>query len=563
MVTPLLLILLMAWLLFVSMIKTEPTFKAEPYEMQALSLIQLLKGQSSTITLKTEERRRIESLASALCQGNKTKALQLSAEFYQPLLSAEKAAAAYFLVKELKLSGNPDFQIVMDSLKDHYEQATSSKDKLELDDALIILLLVITRSDKNSISYNRIDENTGKIRPTTFPLTQKLIYNFLEPFGDKQHLARRVLLFVKQNVLGNPAAEIAHRYQLRKAAYDQEKAAYDQALTATAQVKAEAKAPAKPTAAQDIELLTTEFDKMLEFVKEAEAQKAVMHSFQFKQLRALVQVHQKEPNTFSHKLTKVYSQHLSFEQSSQLSARLASRMKRLMNKLGNWKEEYWQEYQATMQKMGVWEGEEWLKKWRANKTGKQIIAKSGKDYLLEEKPVTVEDMLDKADKIKDKLKGQHMLSPAEAAEWLQRANPSKAPPEQQKVLDALSRTERLDDLIELALEPEHWQGLPASLQLKTYQLFSQLSHTDLDQIKAELSKGLEPELLDAAKQLMALLELQINKVAALFKKDFKLSYAQAIEILTRQADEIRERERLNSKEYQNSPAAQYARYQTS
>ena len=147
-------------------------------------------------------------------------------------------------------------------------------------------------------------------------------------------------------------------------------------------------------------------------------------------------------------------------------------------------------------------------------------------------------------------------------DWMKR-EPSKAPPEQQKILDALSRSDRLDELIDLALEPEFWANIPGSLQLKTYQIFAQFSQTDLDTIKAEMLKDIDPNAMEQAKQLLVSLELQINKIAALFKKDFKLSYAQTLEILKRQKEDLLQREKLNSKEYLNSPAAQYSRYQQS
>lgn len=538
-----------------------PDFKATPLETLAITVIEGLKT-SDAPTKPSQEAVGARALRLALRAGNKTKAMQYGADLYGEVLQDPTIAAAYGRIQGLKLNPNPDFQIVMDSLKgSHGGQAVPVYTDTPLDDALVILLLAITRSDKNSISYLRIDEKTGKPRPTTFPLTETLIRNFLAPFAEEvniEEVVRRSLYFRKGVVIGNPAAEIAHRYHLRRQAYEAQMAAYEQ------QAAAQEKSAPQPSAprAQPLELLSAEFEKALELAKEPLAQQAVIDSFQVRQLRQLLQIHHETPGDFGRKLTQIYNQRLSPAQASTLSARLASRMKRTLMHLESWKDEYWDAYQSLMQSQGVWDGEAWLEKWRANKSGKQILAKTGKDYLLQEKTTTVEDLLDQTEKMQDKLKGKHMLSEGELLAWMNR-EPSKAPPEQQKVLQAFSRSERIDDLIELALETSQWQTYPSQLRERIYRVLLRFCETDMDRIKQEVLKDLDLHQSEQAKELITLLELQINKMAALFKKDFRLNYSQAIDTLKAQKAEATERVRLNSREYLNSPAAHYAKYRQS
>lgn len=540
-----------------------PRFELATSEVLALALMQALAGKPIQQPLSAQDARHTQALAQALRSGNKSKALQLSREFYARLISPAKISLAYELVRDLELAGNPDFQIVMDSLKETWAQAEAVNGPApSLDDALVTLLLAITRSDKNSISYTRIDAQSGKPRPTTFPLTEQLIRNFLAPFGeadgDKSFLLRRCLVFARGNVMGNPAGVIAHACRLRREAFELELAAYQQAL-ARAQAAPEPAATPRPQAkVKESEAMSSELDKLLEQAREPAAQQAVLHSFQVRQLRELLQV-SRDGGDFGARLTGIYAQRLAPARAGELASRLASRMKRLMSRIGTWKDSHWQEYQSLMMTLGVWEGEEWLEKWRADRTGKQHIARSGQDYLLAEKPTGVSDLIAHAEKIKDKLKGRQMLSPGDAERWLNR-EPSQAPPEMQKALQGLARPERLDELVGLAFAEQSWDAAPERVKLRIQALFVQLGDMDLDQIKQALPEGLAQAEAETAKALIAVLELQINKMAALFKKDPRLGFDQVLASLRGQKEARERQDRLNSQAYRSSSAAQYAKY---
>lgn len=539
-----------------------PTFTTQAFEAQAVCLNAALSNKKIPFKLKPEDQKLATSLLNAYRNGSKSRAFQLSKAYYEQVLNEDLILSAYRQIQSLALNGGAEFQIVMDSLKGNYgDKLPAEALQLSTQQALEILLLAITQSDKNSISYLRIDEITGKPRPTTFPLSQELIAHFLEPFGE-QALAEKVLVFSKINVMGNPAALVAERYWQRKKTFETEKAAYEKAQAEALQRKnsAASEVPKKEPKQQAVEHISQELDHLLQAAQAPEAQQAVLLSFQVKQLRALLQTHQTQTDSFASKLSQIYAQQLTPAQSAELSSKLASRMKRLMTRMGSWKEEYWQEYQLRMQKAGLWEGQAWLDKWRADKTGKQVIEKTGKDYLIEEKPVdTVGDFLRKSERLKDKQKGLQMLSGPEAHHWIH-PEESKAPPEIRRILTALSQRVHLDELTQLSFEPSAWEQYPDALKQKLYQIFRDYSQTDLDTIKQELLKQLSPEMLEMGQSMIAQVELQINRIAVLCKKELKLTFVDAVERLRLQQAEIQAREKRNSRAYQNSAAAKYGNY---
>jgi hypothetical protein len=223
-------------------------------------------------------------------------------------------------------------------------------------------------------------------------------------------------------------------------------------------------------------------------------------------------------------------------QAKRLSAQLASRMKRLLSQMGAWQEAYWQEYQYLMQRQGVWEGEAWLEKWRAHRSGKQIRGKTGQDDLTLEAP-----------------------KPVPERPVLQRQDCRKrvaAPPELEKVLQALAEPERLQALMIWMFDSD-WERSPAPVRDRIEHLFIQ--STDLDTLKAVLTVGLEPVLADQAKALFIQLEWQIHRLAALMKEEPWLSYPNALAQLQEQHT-ASQHHRRNVPTHPRSPAAHYARY---
>lgn len=152
-----------------------------------------------------------------------------------------------------------------------------------------------------------------------------------------------------------------------------------------------------------------------------------------------------------------------------------------------------------------------------------------------------------------------MLSAPDAEFWLNRPA-SQAPPEQQKVLQALSHSERLDEFLELAVAEQVWENAAENVRLIFYQLFAYFSDTDLDTIKAQLFKRLSTQDHERAVEMMAVIERTIHQLAALLKKDRRLTYPEAFLQLKAQKSALAQREQTQSSDYLRSPANQYRKY---
>jgi len=549
-----------------------PTFKSfevSALEKQALLLTQGLKGKALPPQLPAPDKKKLEDLLLAFRNAQRVKLLQLCEGFYQAIFSPESVTKAYFSLKNQALNGPPDYQIVMDSLTESYAHTPGAAPSAEmpLEEALAQILLAITRSDKNSISYTRTDAETGKPRPTTFPLSEKLIRNFVLPFGEQYlPIIQRVLLFNKGQVLGNPAGQLVYHYHLRKQAFEAEKAAWDKAQ---ADNNSQAPAPRSPadisqklSAQQATRSVSQEISSLISGTRNADEKAAVVLSFQAQSLLNMLKNAQASDGDFGSRLEKLYAQRLSADKAQLLSKRLASQMKRMMLKMDGWKEEYWSEFQTLMQKSGLWEGGEWLEKWRAHKSGKEIIAKTGQEYLIEDKGDPLADMLKKQAQIADKQRGSKMLGqedPVDLPDWMNNANAPQASAEEQKVLQGLSRKDRFQAFAQVACPPGLWDALSPAEQNLLEERFLYFSHTDLLTIKNQiLASNHTPS--EVFKQTLAALELLIVKMSTLFKREFKLTFVQALEQFQAQKQADLEKARLNSKEYQSSPAAQYGKY---
>jgi hypothetical protein len=547
-------------------------FEVSALEKQALLLNQGLKGKALPAQLPAPEKKKLEELLLAFRNAQRAKLLTLCEGFYQAVSDAESVAKAYFVLNNQALSGTPDYQIVMDSLTESYGQNASTApsqagSEMPIEEALTQVLLAITRSDKNSISYTRTDTETGKPRPTTFPLSEKLIRNFVLPFGEQYlPVIQRVLVFGKGQVLGNPAGQLAHRYHLRKQAFEAEKAAWEKAQAENKAQSPEPRSPAqisqKLAAQQATRSVSQEISGLIAGTRNADEKAAVVLSFQAQSLLNMLKNAQANEGDFGARLEKHYAQRLSADKAQLLSKRLASQMKRMMLKMDGWKEEYWSEFQTLMQKSGLWEGGEWLEKWRAHKSGKEIIAKTGQEYLIEDKSDPLADMLKKQAQIADKQRGSKMLGqeePADLPDWLNNANASQASAEEQKVLQGLSRKDRFQAFALVACPPGLWEALAANEQNLLQERFLYFSHTDLLTIKNQILASNETPS-EVFKQALAALELLVVKMATLLKREFKLTFVQALEQFQAQKQADLEKTRLNSKEYQSSPAAQYGKY---
>lgn len=543
------------------------SFQTDALEAQALAVMQLLAGQPLPQGLSPSAQRQVKALAKALQQGQKTEAFKCSQPFYKKLLDPELVKQAYLQISQLEIHSNPDCQIVLDSLRFQYSAAQLSArlSPLPLEDALVYILLVITCSDKNSISYLRQDSNTGRSRPTTFPLTPELIQHFLVPFElEPQNLnqvLKRAVFLRKNTVLGNPAAEVVWRYQQRKTAFES---------TQVAQLQI----PAKPTsqavvtrpekAGQLAQKSARTVRSLLAEVQDPHEKAAVKDSLSPGHFYNLLPLSQQEDDSFQQQLRQIYTQRLSSNQADMLAARLASRMKRLLAEMGDWNEQYWSEFHTLMQGLGLWEGTEWLEKWRSYRKGKQELALMPMSAESEETRDLLAEMLRRQELMADKQRGRKMLGQTELVEidprWLQPPQ-SKASPEMQKVLIALGQTSNLVELVEVACPDGGWSELDKAYRKVFVKEFEAGCYSDLPEIKDRIlaSARSAPQV----KQVLAALELKINQIIRRLQKEPRAVFVDILQQLKIEEQALQEREKQNSLAYRRSPAAQYGKYQKS
>lgn len=533
-----------------------PVFDITESEAHALTLMEILSGRRPSQKLDSEMLHQLESLAQAYRQGQKTKAHILSQDFYAQVVTRERLISAYFKLQDLQVSGNADYQIVMDGLKELCgQQRPQILIPLSLEDALTFLLLAVTHSSKNSVFYKRWDPVLQNWRPTTFPLTEKLLQNFLSPFEGQEILLKRFLIVSRGMVMGHPAAYLYLQYKRRRRAFEQDLQAFEarQAALAAKSAQPKPQSPSRETPSE-IRFVCKELEDMMTSIKEPQEKQAAVAALKPDALLRLMP--QTESRDFGKMLNQIYRQHLGPSQASLLSAKLSSRLKRMLAQMDSWKEEYWSEFQIMMQKEGIWEGQEWLDKWRAHRQGKQALLKKPTEAPRED---ALGKMLKQAETLQDKQRGRQMLKAPEPHAW-QQPRKSQASPEQRKVLSSLSHTERLDELLSMAHLHFPWEDEPEDLMMLLYEAFCMLGDTDLNTIKTQFLDFARAEQREIARQIMAGLELVFNQVVMLYKQDRSMNFAQAMQILDTRHHEQLLREKMNSQAYQNSPAAHYGRY---
>lgn len=548
------------------MATTTDPFVPRPLEILALAVMAGLAGKAPPGQPTPEQQRHAQALVSAFKSGNKSRAYQLSAPFFQALVKPGQVHTALVQVRQQVPDPHADFQIVCDSLQESYGQQVPEAVSLSESEALTLLVLALTHSDKNAVFYQRLDAVTGKQRPTSFPLSETLLQHFLAPFSaEARQQALRCVVMQKGFLLGNPAALMVQRYQQRKAAHAAAQAAAEAAAKEPAPSRA---APAPPAwgrsrsdkVPQKIRYVCDELRQLLEAPEDPAEKTALQQSLQPQHLLPLLQAHKK--TDFEQRLSQRFAQHLSPAQASRLSSRMASNMKRLLSEMDAWDESYWSQFQGLMQELGLWEGQEWLDKWRAYRSGKVELAPSGSDETVP-RPVEdpLNDMLRQAQRMQDKQRGKALLSgPADISRWQMPAEVSLSA-EETRLMRALSLPSNLEDLLSLALSEADWAALPESVIDDLFDAFDWLAAAGFDALKTQFLGLFADHEADAARQLILQVERVINQLLGMFRQNRRLGFREAAdELLARQSEE-QARLRLNSKDFQNSAAARYQRYQ--
>lgn len=550
------------------MTDTSNPFVPRPLEILALAVMAGLAGKAPPHKPGPEQQRHAQALVSAFKNGNKAKAYQLSAPFFQALVKPDQVHTALAQVRQQVAEPHADFQIVCDSLQESYGQHVPEAVSFSESEALTLLVLALTHSDKNAVFYQRLDEVTGRQRPTSFPLSETLLQHFLAPFSDTaRQQALRCVVIQKGFLLGNPAALMVQRYRERKAAHAAAQAAAEAAAKAAAAPTKKA-APTPPAwgssrsdkVPQKIRYVCDELRQLLEAPADPAEKMALQHSLQPQHLLPLLQTHKK--SDFEQRLSQRFGQHLSPAQASKLSSRMASKLKRLLSEMDAWDESYWPQFQSLMQELGLWEGQEWLDKWRAYRSGKIELDAAGQPEVPASAAADpLEDMLRKAQRLQDKQRGKAMLSgPADISRWQLPAEVSLSA-EETRLMRALALPSNLEDLLTLSLSDADWEAIPDNVIETLFDAFDWLAAAGFDALKTQFLSLFAEHEADAARQLILQVERVINQLLGMFRQNRRLGFREAAdELLARQVEE-QARMRLNSKDFQNSAAARYQRYQ--
>jgi hypothetical protein len=545
-------------------------FEATDLELQADALTRLLQGKKPLAPLHSANHQQVAALFRAFKAGKKSVVFERAQPFYKEVLDPQRVTQAYLYLRGLSLDAPAEFEIVMDSLKSQYAKsiASSTQPEINIREALVQLLLAITQSDKNSISYARIDSATGGYRPTTFPLTPLFIQRFLAPFAsEQQEVLSRTVHFHHQIVMGNPMAELAWQYRQRKQAFEEKQAVYLAAQQAQQERQAREVAAipkASLEARSQVRAASASVKQLLAEVANPQEKAAVNATLQPDNLYGLLQAHQHSESSFNQKLQAIYAQKISRSQAGVLSARLASQMKRVLTQMEQWDESYWSDFQGMMQQLGLWEGQAWLDKWRSHKTGKQEREHHPVVYDVEPPKDELTEMFEREQRREDKRKGRLFMGGGPEGEipdrWLNPKEPT-ASVEMQKVLQALSQKTNLQMLIELVLKPELWSQLSQSTQANVYTVFNRYSETDMRTIKAQLQKITPDEEAKTLRTVLAQLELKITGLIIRLEKNRKLVFKDVYDLLVIEQQSIQAKERQNSAEVKRSSAYQYGKYQ--
>ena len=163
--------------------------------------------------------------------------------------------------------------------------------------------------------------------------------------------------------------------------------------------------------------------------------------------------------------------------------------------------------------------------------------------------------------MQDKISGAKLLASQQTHNSdLEETDLSTVPPELAFILKAFQKPHNFQLVLELALPEELYANLSDGFLDLLESLFTQSSDDSFPQLKNLILELVAIEEKEQALQAIALLELTSNKMALFQSKQRKTDFDQALGFLQAQTAEEREKEKLNSLEFRNSPAHQYRKY---
>jgi hypothetical protein len=517
----------------------DPQQSASEREKMAFAFTELAQGRKPAYALKKQQEEHIQALLKALKSGQKAKVYELSQCFYHELLKPEDITSAYFQVVDMNLTENPNFRIIMDWIKDKYgRQRPQGLIQRPLDEVVVLLLLAVTHTPNSSISYKRVMNIRGEEKecPTSYPLNETVIRDFLLPFGSMSNVLSQAVIFHRQTVLGNPGGVLGHKHAQKRKQWLQEQ----EALTQTEHPIPEVIEPISKRKKESLQALSHSTDQLYEFCTNTLETEAVRNTLTEANLRRLALLTHAPANLFLNRLCEIYSQTLSPERAQALAERMV------------------QAFQALMQQLNHRAGKDWFKLWLSVQTfrGKQ----TQQVVEVTESEDTITRMLQQDAIRQDKLAGAKALTEFQTQfESEETPLTIKELPTLSSVLQSLSQKAHIQSLLQLSL-PGPLQDQFSQELLSLLELAFAHSGYSMSAVKNSFLQSVNQQHQELARQVIAHIELACNRLAEIYSQHIKLDFVQALEIFELQAREASERAKLSSARFRNSAAGHYHRY---
>ncbi|MGE4234561.1 MAG: hypothetical protein AB7F43_14650 [Bacteriovoracia bacterium] len=493
----------------------------------AYSFSEVTQGKKLTYSLNKSERQHVESLIKALKSGDKKSAYKLSKGFYEEILDPLKVTAAYFQVFDLHLPDNASFRIVMDWLKDRYGRIKPAYlPVLPLDEAIVLLVLAVTQTDKESISYKRTQLVNGKEQEcsTSYPLKEAVIKDFIAPFGHIDGILEKSVIFHNNVVIGNPAIAVAQIHAKERERYEGELAVWEEATKQQEMaIVKQTEQAAKKAKTVVLNKLTALEDQLLALCETEEQYNATQYVLS-SAINTLSVYTDAPADAFLKRLENVYKEKLNPAQSRRLAERMYVALQSLLKEL----------HRMT--------GKNWLKSWieAQNIKGKQHRT------FLDFKAKTAHDLIaweEGRDAVRlDKNAGDAKMAEFYAQSSSEVNNPYAPSRELTKVFADLKVPANIQGLIKFAFKEEefHSSHYPQLIE-KVFRAYPYPDY-DIPVIKANFLKDVGGK---EAPVLWLDLEAVAMRISSLYKRQ-RLDILAALEVLRKEDAEAKKRKRNKS-----------------
>jgi hypothetical protein len=527
----------------------EPQLIASDTEIAAFSAMEALREQPLTYTLTSEQRKQVKELLQAFRRGTKENIYMLSQAYYQELaeqklFTPERLTSAYFQLHDLESTKDPHYhyRIVMAWLKDNYGQSRpTTLPPISLEEALAILLLAITETKESSLSFCQLQLAEGKqlYKMTTYPLNVTVIQNFLASIGTFPGLLRRVLIFRKQMVIGNPAGLLAHLHTQKRERWLKEHEAWQAAEQLRLACQAQQEQVKQIQQRQNVVIKQTE--QLYDLCNDAQEEMAVAYACEASIINELKAQAATPPNVFIKRLQSVYSQKLDAAQAERLAKRMAMAFQTLLQELDRL----------------AGKDKDWFALW--NECQPRVVRPSARSSHARPQAPVDDPIADYYARDAQRLsvtKAKEILAAQQASVKQDTALTTQPTPIQSKIFSALSDMQYLDQVLELALSADEQATIPQEVFRLLKRCFSSLSHP-MPEFKDIFLAKTRAEHQEAAQLLLLKTERVCIDLSNLARSYRTHDLTELLRIFKERLHQQAQRDKQNASRNLNHPSIKY------